>query len=424
MKVRLRYGRSGLEVEIPDERVATVLHMNPVTPLADPREAVLRAIRSPLGAPPLQELAHGRRSACIVVSDITRPVPNRLLLPPLLAELHAAGLRAEQITILIGTGIHRPNEGDELIEILGPDIPLRYPVVNHVARDPDSHTALGRTARGTPVEIDTRYVEADLKIVTGLIEPHLMAGYSGGRKGVCPGLCSINTMQVMHGVALLDSPKATYGIIEGNPFHEEATEIAEMAGVDFLLNVTLDEARRITGVFAGDLHRAFAAGVAFAEKQVAVPVPRPAEVVLTTSAGYPLDTTYYQAIKGVKGALPAVKQQGTIICAAECSEGLGSREFTALLYSMPDLPTFERQMYADGFFVIDQWQLQELVISARHAEVVFHAGGLSEQDRQHLLVPVAESVEEALAQAFERHGPNAQVIIIPEGPYVLPVPAN
>ncbi len=420
MTVRLRYGRSGLEVQLPDERVAAVLHMNPAVPLANPSDSVLQALRQPLGAPPLRALARGKRTACVVVSDITRPVPNRLILPPLLEELHAGGMPEQGVTILVGTGIHRANEGEELVEMLGPDLPRRYHVLNHVARDPSSHTSLGRTSRGTPVEVDSRYLQAGLKIVTGLIEPHLMAGYSGGRKGICPGICSTATMQVMHGLRLLDSPKATYGIIEGNPFHQEATEIAAMAGVDFLLNVTLEEKRNLTGVFAGGLKEAFAAGVAFAEKAVKVPIARPTEVVLTTSAGYPLDATYYQAIKGVKGALPAAKAGGTIVCAAECSEGLGGREFTDLCYSMPDLATLEKAMWSNGFFVLDQWQLQELIISTRHAQVVFFSDALSPDDRRHLLIPCAASVEEALTQALAQHGPEARITVIPEGPYVLP----
>jgi len=420
MRVKLRYGRTGVEVELPERNVVAVLRMNPTAPLADPVGAVREALRHPIGARPLRELAQGCKSACIVTSDITRPVPNPVILPPILAELEAAGVAREGIAILVGTGIHRANEGAELVEMFGEEIVRSYRVLNHVARDPESHTFIGRTKRGTPIEVDSRYLEADLKIVTGLIEPHLMAGYSGGRKGICPGICSTATMKVMHGPHLLDSPLATYGIIEGNPFHEEATEIAERAGVDFLLNVTLDEQRRITGIFAGDLKEAFASGVAFAEKSVKVAVPREVDVVLTSSAGYPLDTTYYQAIKGIKAALPILRAGGSVVIAAECAEGLGGPEFTELLMTMPDLQTFERKMWEDGFFVLDQWQLQELVISARQAEVLFFSDRQPPRLRERLLVEWVPSPEAGVARALERHGADASIAVVPEGPYVLP----
>ncbi|MBW3623690.1 MAG: nickel-dependent lactate racemase, partial [Armatimonadetes bacterium] len=278
MEVTLNYGREGLTVRVPEERLAGVLRLRPVPPLPDPAAAVEDALRSPLGAPPLEEIARGRKDAVIVLCDVTRPVPNELLLRPLLETLHRAGLSREQITLLIATGLHRPNLGAELEEMIGADLAREYRVVNHAGRDDDSHADLGFTQSGTPVMIDRTYVEADLKILTGLVEPHLMAGYSGGRKVICPGLGSWRTVSVLHSPKFLEHPACTAGRLAGNPLHRELLEIARMAGVDFVVNVTLDSERRVTGVFAGELEESHRAGVAKVEEAAKVPIPEPADV--------------------------------------------------------------------------------------------------------------------------------------------------
>ena len=301
----------------------------------------------------MAQLAKGRTSACIVISDVTRPVPNRVILPPILRTLERQGIPSEQITILIATGIHRPNEGKELEEMVGVDIMNNYRIVNHFSGKPETLKYLGVTQNRTPVYINRTYLESDLKIVTGLIEPHLMAGYSGGRKAICPGITSVETMKVMHGPHILEHPKASVGILEGNPFHREATEIAQMAGVDFCINVAIDDKRQITGVFAGDLVEAHLAGSKFVEKQATVTLPQPVDAVLVSSAGYPLDTTFYQAIKGILTAVEIVKSDGSIILVAECSQGIGSKPFTELVLTTRDLKQFVRDIYNPTKFVID-----------------------------------------------------------------------
>jgi nickel-dependent lactate racemase len=354
------------------------------------------------------------------VCDITRPVPNRLLLPPLLRTLEEQGIPRRDILILIATGLHRPNEGAELEEMLGSDVVASYRVENHHGKNLDEHDFLGTTANGVPVYLDRRYVRADLKITTGLIEPHLMAGYSGGRKVICPGIAALETVKVWHGPRFLEHPRADCGIVEGNPVHEENTRIAKMAGCDFIVNVCLDGQRRVTWVGAGDMVKAWEEGVRFVENVVRVPVEQPCDVVVTSCAGYPLDTTWYQAVKGLTGALPIVKQGGTIVLAASLSEGLGSPEFQQLIADNPDLETFKQRILGKDYFVMDQWQLEELAKVVQKCRVKVVSDGLPPETLRRCHVEPAASVEQAVADCLKDYGPQARVAVIPKGPYVLP----
>ena len=241
MKVTMDYGRDGLDVEVPDH--AHVLQMSDAPALSDLDQKLEEALAHPIGGLALRQLARGRSDACIVISDITRPVPNAKILPPMLRILEEEGIAREDITILVGTGLHRPNEGEELVQLVGEEIACSYRIVNHKARERDALTYLGDTSGGAPIWIDTLYVESDLKIATSLIEPHLMAGYSGGRKAICPGLMGVDTMRILHGPKLLSHANAAEGIIEGNPFHRQALEVAQRAGVDFTFNVAMNERR-------------------------------------------------------------------------------------------------------------------------------------------------------------------------------------
>tara|TARA_B110000014_G_C20119614_1_gene592736 strand:- start:1068 stop:2339 length:1272 start_codon:yes stop_codon:yes gene_type:complete len=421
MRVTLDYGKTGLDVELPDGNIVGPLSIQPMEPLADPAGAVAAKVTSPTGTQPLLELARGRTSACIAICDITRPVPNQVILECLLPTLEAAGIPRQEILVLIATGMHRPNEGDELVELVGAEIAANYRVENHHGTIRDEHTYLGESPRGVPVWIDSRYVEADLKITTGLIEPHLMAGFSGGRKLICPGLAALETVKVWHGPDFIEHPKADCGILDGNPVHEENTAIGQMAGCDFIVNVTLDEQRRVTGVVAGDMIDAFQEGVELIRGVVTAEVSEACDVVVTSSAGYPLDTTFYQAVKGLTGALPIVKEGGRIIIAAGLSEGVGSPEFQSLFEENSSLEVFMERILGKDYFVMDQWQLEELAKVLRKAKVTFVSDGLTAQRLGELFVEAAESVEDAVAGALEDYGPDARIAVIPKGPYVLPV---
>jgi nickel-dependent lactate racemase len=298
------------------------------------------------------------------------------------------------------------------------EIVARYRIRNHVARNPDEHLHLGRTTRGTEIWLDRGFLAADLKVVTGLIEPHLMAGYSGGRKGVAPGLAGVETMRSAHGPVMLEDNVGP-GIVDGNPFHEDLLEIARLARVDFLVDVSIDRARSLTGVFAGDIEQAHTAGMQAVERVVRVDLDAPADIVITSAGGYPLDDTFYQAIKGLTGALNIVRRGGTIILAAALTEGIGSADFQDLLRTMHGNDDFMARITSPGFFRIDQWMVQHLCQVLRKAEVVVVTAGLTPQTVSGLLVTPAATVEDALSRALARHGGAAHVAVLPQGPYVL-----
>lgn len=430
MQVTLDYGRTGLSVSLPADRlVGPPLAIREAQPLADPEEALHEALGNPIGAKPLAELAKGRKSACVVVCDITRPVPNALLLPPILKTLEDAGVPRTGITILVATGLHRPNEGDELVELVGAEVAGTYTCVNHRGKELAEHEFLGTTPNGVPAWIDTRYTRAELKITTGLIEPHLMAGYSGGRKLICPGLAALETVKRWHAPRFLTHPLADAGSVDGNPVHEENTRIAQMAGCDFIVNVCIDGKRRVTGLWAGDMIRAWEAGVRFCRDVVKAAVPHPVDVVVTSAAGYPLDTTWYQAVKGLTGALPVVKKGGTIVLAASLTEGLGSPEFREMLdeyrrngrYATPHAAG--TSIHADTC-EMDEWQLLMFQKVLAHCRVRVVSDGLPADVLRSCRVEPSSSVEAAVSEALAEYGPEARVAVIPKGPYVLPVVAG
>lgn len=419
MRVRLEYGKTGLEVDLPGDRVVRKLAYKDAPPLADPAASLADMLASPIGSPPLAELARGRRSACILICDITRPVPNELILRPILHTLREAGIPRSEIMILVATGLHRGNTPAELVEMVGPEIFETYRIENHDGLKRDEHTYLGESPRGVPMWIDSRYVHADLKITTGLIEPHLMAGYSGGRKLICPGIAALETVKVWHSPAFLEHPKADCGILEGNPVHEENTWIGRRAGCDFIVNVVIDSQRQPLKFVAGDMVAAFESGVEFVRGVVRDTIPEPADIVVTCGAGYPLDTTFYQSVKGMTGALPVVKQGGTIILAASMTEGIGSPQFQQLFRDNATLEQFMQRILGQDYFVMDQWQLEELAKVRRKCRVKIVTQGLPADVIKGLFVESAPSVEQAVAESLAEYGPAAKIAVIPKGPYVL-----
>jgi nickel-dependent lactate racemase len=419
MKIKIDYGKNGLWIDVPDKNLVKILSMKDSNPMKNPMANIKKALESPVGSPPLAELARAKKSACIVICDITRPVPNKILLPSILSILEENEIQRENITILIATGIHRPNLGDELVYLVGEEIVSSYRIVNHYAKQKETHTYLGKTSRETDVFVDSTYLNADLKITIGFIEPHLMAGFSGGRKLICPGISSLDTVKLMHGPKILEHPNAREGVISGNPFHEESLEIAKMAGMDFIVNVALNENKQITGIFAGDVEKAHDHGVAFVREKVGDSVPEPVDIVITTSAGFPLDATFYQSIKGLTAALPIVKEGGTIILAAECQEGLGSPEFSQLVQETRDIDLFMQNILKEDYFIVDQWQFEELAKVLRKVNVYLFSKGISKADKDKMLTKVIDSVEEGIDMALERHGKNAKIAVIPKGPYIL-----
>lgn len=419
MRVRLEYGRTGLEVELPTDRVVRTLSYKDAAPIDEPDSVVRELLATPTGSPSLASLAAGRSDACILICDITRPVPNELILRPMLETLEASGIPRNKILILVATGLHRPTTPDELVEMVGPEIAADYRIEDHHGQALDEHTFLGTSPRGVPMWIDSRYVTADLKIATGLIEPHLMAGFSGGRKLICPGIAALETIKIWHGPQFLEHPKADCGILDGNPVHEENTWIGRKAGCDFIVNVVIDAQRHPLKFVAGDMEDAFHEGVSFVRQVVTDTLDQPVDVVVTSSAGYPLDTTFYQAVKGMTGALPVVKQGGTIIVAASLSEGIGSQQFQQLFNENDNLDLFVERILGNDYFVMDQWQLEELAKVRRKAKVKVVSDGLPADKINQLFVESAPSVEKAVADSIVEYGDRTQIAVIPKGPYVL-----
>ena len=327
--VRILYGKSGLRIRLPRDAQATVIGKRPMAKLPDPQAAVRDALARPVGAAPYAALVRGRRSACILICDITRPVPNHLFLRPLIEGMLAAGMARERITVLVATGLHRPNEGAELAEVVGdPWVFDTVRVENHFARDDAAHVDLGATPkRRTPVRLDRRFVEAELRIATGLVEPHFMAGYSGGRKVIAPGIAHADTIRTFHSARFMEDPAAIQCNLAGNPLHEEQLEIVRMLGEVHAVNTVIDEDRDLVHVNFGEVIASHLEAVAFVAESTRLPVGRRFATILTSAAGHPLDKTYYQTVKGMVTPLDILEPGGTLIVASACSEGFGSPEF-------------------------------------------------------------------------------------------------
>ena len=425
MEIHLDYGKSGLLVRLPDHLNVRTLTYQSATPIADQpnrtdREALQEVLNNPTNAPPLSEIVQGRSSACIVICDITRPVPNQLILEPLLEVLHTGGIEPEKVKILIATGLHRPSHPNEIVEMVGEEIAQKYTIINHDAQDRRQLVFLGKSPRGIPMWINTHYMEAEMKITVGLIEPHFMAGFSGGRKLICPGIAGLETIRAWHSPKFLEHPLATTGQLEGNPVHSENSWIANRAGCNFIVNVIIDAHRRPLKFVAGDQQSAFQQGADFCRNIVVDQVEHPFDIVVTSSAGYPLDTTFYQSVKGMMAAVPIVKRGGTIIVAASMSEGIGSPEFASLFQRHPSIDDFMEAIMSPDYFVMDQWQLEMLAKVLRKADVRVVTDGLSAETIDSLYVKSSESVEAAVHHALSVHGENASIAVIPRGPYVIP----
>jgi len=418
MIVHLAYGKKGLDINIPDRNLVKVMTMHGAEALSNPDKAISTALQNPIESPPLSGVVRQAKSACVVICDVTRPAPNKMILPHVFRALEDNGITREGITVLVATGLHRPSKPEELEEMVGADIQKHYRVVDHHARIIEEQTYLGETSNKTPVYIDNEYCNADLKITTGFIEPHLMAGFSGGRKMVAPGCAGELTIKSLHSPFFLENQMCREGSIEDNPLHHELLEIAEMAGHDFVVNVAMNESGKITGVFAGHPIRAHESGIRHVRQSVRSTVKELVDIVVTTSAGYPLDLTFYQAVKGMTAALPIVKKGGMLIIAAECAEGLGSNEFCDMATKFGSAEAFLQTILSNPV-VLDQWQLEECAKVARKADVVLVSSGIPDEHRDKLFIRSGDSVESALAQGFAKYGDTATVAVIPKGPYTL-----
>jgi nickel-dependent lactate racemase len=426
MRIKLAYGREGLWIDLPDTANTTVIEPLFVPGLADEAAAIRAALREPIGTQPLKELVEAETArtknstVAIVFSDITRPMPNERVLPVLLAELAEAGVRDEQITLINGLASHRKQTDAELERMLGAEICRRYQVIQHDAWDDANLVPTVTNRTGRTVRVNRYYMEASIRILTGFIEPHFFAGFSGGPKAVLPAIADLDSIMDSHNAANIGDPQATWAVTRGNPIWEEMFAIASATRPSLLLNVTLNKNREITGVFAGDLAAAHAAGTEFVRRKAMQPVTAPFDVVITSNSGYPLDLNLYQAVKGMSAAAQVVRQNGEIIIAAECWDGIPSHgQYERLLREATSIEDLYKTIMAPGFRCQDQWEAQVQAKIQMKANVHVYAGGLSEDDLRAALVTPCRSIEQTLGKILEQN-PGAKIAVLPEGPQTVP----
>ncbi|HTZ39420.1 MAG TPA: nickel-dependent lactate racemase [Syntrophales bacterium] len=423
MRIVMRYGKEGFPLDLPDDLDVTVIRKKAMPVLSDVRAALEAAFANPVGSRSLQEEAKGCRNACILICDITRPVPNGIVLPPLVRSLIEAGISPDSITVLVATGLHRPNEGEELREIVGDDWVLKtVNVANHFARNAEDHVTLGITSDNIEASIDHRFVHADLRIAVGLVEPHFMAGYSGGRKIVAPGVAHEKTIRTFHSARILENCKAVNCVIDGNPLHGAQLEIIGMIGKCLAVNTVIDEERRLSFVNFGEIEASHLEAVAFVRPYAEVPMNKRFRTVVTSSAGYPLDKTYYQTVKGMVGALEILEPGGTLITVSSCSEGIGSAEYAESQRNLIRLgpEKFLQEIMPKRYAAIDEWQSEMQVKAMKKGKVCLHVGGLSKDQRALTGVALVESPAAAVLESVKASG-DRRVAVIPEGPYVIPL---
>jgi nickel-dependent lactate racemase len=420
MQIHLKYGEEGLELEFPQTpNFVGILSPQAAALIANPTEAVIQALEAPIASAPLKVMARDRSDAVIVISDITRPVPNALLLPLIIKQLEAAGIPADKITILIATGIHRPNEGAELERLVGKEIASTYRIINHFSKDQSEMRLVGHIGDGVPALVNKHYLAADLKILTGFIEPHMWAGFSGGRKSILPGISSVKTLEFMHGPEMVAHPQTRYGVLEGNPFHEAGLAIMEQAGADFILNVTLDSNKKLTGVFAGHPVKAHRAGVEFLSRHCVHSLTEPLDFVVTTNAGAPLDCNLYQTSKGISGVAGAIREGGVILIASECLEGFGSEEYRAVFEHASTPQAFIEKLLKKEFFLPDQWCAQETYQVMLKNEIWVHTKGIDAATLERFHFRPAPDLNKAISELMARFGQDARWAIVPDGPLLI-----
>jgi nickel-dependent lactate racemase len=419
MKIRLAYGKTGLNLELPDHLNVAVVEPKFVPGLPNPEAALREALQSPLKSLLLRDWVKPRDKVGIVFCDITRPAPSHLMIPAILDEL--THLPNENITLFNATGTHRPNTDEELREMLGDDLVDGYHIVQNDTFDPSTQVYLGTTTRGHDIWLNRAFVECDKKILTGFIEPHLFAGFSGGGKMVMPGMAGQQTVLSNHSATMIANPQATWGITWGNPIWEEAREVALKVKPTFLLHVALNKNKEITAVFAGDSDAAHAAGCAFVKDTAMVPVPAPFDIVITTNSGYPLDLNLYQSVKGMSAAAQVVRKGGAIVIAADCWDGLPDHGlYGQLLREADDPQTLLDTICAPGFLKQDQWQAQIQAQIQLQAEVYLHTDNLTEEQIRSALLQPSPCIEDTVATLSKKYGPRAAICVLPEGPQTIP----
>jgi len=419
MRLTLAYGKTGLLLELDDSFHITVVEPSYVPAVPDPASAVRAALRNPIGCPPLKDLVRPGLKVGVVFSDITRPAPNPLLLGAVLEEIQGTG--DVEITLFNALGTHRQNTAAELRVMLGDDLFGRSRIVQNGCFDPASQVNVGTTSRGHEAWLNAELMSCDLKVLTGFIEPHLFAGFSGGGKAIMPGMAGRRTVLGNHDAGMVGHPKAIWGVTRGNPVWEEIREVAGRAGSLFLLNVTLNRDKAVTGVFAGDLDQAHAAGCAFVRRSAMVAVPKPFDIIITTNSGYPLDLNLYQSVKGMRAADQIVRPGGAIIIATSCWDGIPEHGlYGKLLRGSRSPQELLDKVCAPGFLEQDQWQAHIQALVQLKADVFVRSDGLTDDEIRSALLRPCRRIEETVAALVEKYGRDASICVMPEGPQTIP----
>ena len=418
MQVRLLYGKSGKHIRVPEERT-TVIEPKPVNPVPDEIAAVRQALRAPIGTPPLCELVNPGDTVAIVFSDITRPMPYKRILPVLFDEI--GQVPRENILLINALGTHRPNTQEELEEILGAEIVQRYRVIQHDCHAMEDLVSLGKSARRHEILVNRYYMESTVRILTGFIEPHLFAGFSGGPKAVLPGIAGFQTIIANHGIHMIGDPGVGFAKTMGHPIWEEMLDAAVHSQPTFLLNITQTEERLITGVFAGDLLQAHRAGVEFVGDTAMIPVKKPFDIVISTSGGYPLDISMYQAVKGMVAAGQIVKDGGAIILVSECSEGLPDSGEYGNILRLADTPERILSLIRKpGFLMQDQWDVQLQAHVCERAKFYIYSEGLTDEEKRLAFGIPCNNVEVLVDKLLDEYGPEANIAVLPAGSLSVP----
>ena len=419
MLIKIAYGKKGLDLDVPAS--ADVLIPKQAPGLEDEGAGLLKALRQPTAGRPLRELVHAWSRVAIVHTDITRATPNRRILPVLLTELVAYGIERDNITLINALGTHRRQSEAELRALLSDEVVDNYTCLQHDAWDDANLIDFGQTTLGHPARLNRAYVEADLRILTGYIEPHFMAGFSGGPKGVLPSIAGFESVLSNHGVEMV-ATSATWGVTQGNPVWDEMFEMAERVQPVFLFNVTMNAKRQITGVFSGDLPEAHQAGCEFVREHAFINIPAPYDVIVTSNNGYPLDQNLYQCIKGMHAAARVVRPGGAILACGECADGIPAHgKYFELLQAGGSPEGILKMLQQPGFHSHDQWQVQAQAQLQLHSDIYVHAGGLSDaQIRQALFLPARHP--QAALETLTDYGP--RLCVLPYGPETVPTLAN
>lgn len=416
METTILYGKGTLSIEVPDNSL--IIEPHHLEGLKDEKQAVINAFRNPIGLSPLRNIVKSTDKVAIVISDITRPTPNHKLVPWIIEEL--AHVPHENFVVINGTGTHRDQTREEFSHMLGNWTVENIRIVNHQCHDKDELIKVGHSEFGCDVYLNKEYVEADFRIVTGFIEPHFFAGFSGGPKGIMPGIAGIETIMTFHNARMIGDPLATWGNMVDNPLQDMTREINRMCKPDFMLNVTLNSQKEITQVFAGELFEAHDTGCAFTKKHAMIQCDHRFDVVITSNSGYPLDQNLYQAVKGMSAAHKIVKKGGTIICAAECSDGLPNHGNYAEILQMRKTPHEILEMINDrSFKMFDQWQVQKQAVIQVWADVYVYSTLSDEEVKKAMFVPTTD-IEQTLHDLKRKYGEEMTVAVLPLGPLTIP----